>query len=140
MHVRNPWNYDRDQVSRDSSLVCNSPSRTQQQFKSECDINTILERFNVTGQLPVSSVQPSYGDFSGVFDYQSAANAVIAANQSFAALPAKIRNRFNNDPAALLAFVEDDANAEEAYALGILKRPEPRVESPTEPVQGEAAQ
>jgi len=75
-----------------------------------------------------------------VFDYQSAANAVIAANQSFAALPAKIRNRFNNDPAALLAFIEDDANAEEAYALGILKRPEPRLESPTEPEKGEAAQ
>lgn len=140
MHVRNPYNYDVDEATRASALVCCSPSRAQQQFRDECDINRILERFNVTGQLPVSSVQPSYGDFSGVFDYQSAANAVIAANQSFAALPSKLRNRFNNDPAAFLAFVEDDANVEECYQLGILKRPEPRVESPTEPDQGEAAQ
>jgi len=140
MHVRNPWNYDRDAASRASALICTTRGRTQQQFRDECDINRILERFNVTGQLPVGSVQPEYADFSGVFDYQSACNAVIAANQSFAGLPAKIRNRFGNDPALFLEFVQDEANAEECYQLGLLKRPEPRLSSPTEAVQAEAAQ
>jgi phage internal scaffolding protein len=120
--------------------MCSSRGRTQQQFRDECDINRILERFNVTGVLPVGSVQPTYGDFSGVFDYQSAANAVIVANQSFAALPAKIRNRFSNDPSLFLEFVQDEANAEECYQLGLLKRLEPRQESPTEAVQAEVAQ
>jgi len=140
MHVRNPYNYDVDKASRDSSLICNSPSRAQQQFKSECDINVILDRFNVTGQLPVSSIQPTFGDFSGVFDYQSAANAVIAANAAFESLPSKIRKRFENNPQLFVEFCSDESNRDEMIALGLIDRPVNKEESPTEPVQGEAAQ
>jgi phage internal scaffolding protein len=118
------------------------PSRTQQHFRDECDINRILERFNVTGQLPIGSVQPQYGDFSGITDYQSALNAVMAAQDSFLELPAKVRARFDNDPALFVEFASDEANRDEMKALGLLRQETAQavVSSPSEPVLGEPAQ
>ncbi len=120
MFIRNPYNYDTNLASEESALYCEDPSRTKQSFKEECDINTILKRFNVTGQLPVGPLQPQYGDFSGVFDYQTALNAVIAAQESFNALPAMLRNRFANDPAAFVDFCSDESNREEMIRLGLV--------------------
>uniref|UniRef100_UPI0040471F15 hypothetical protein n=1 Tax=Yoonia sp. TaxID=2212373 RepID=UPI0040471F15 len=132
MFIRNPYNYDTNLASEESALYCEDPSRTKQSFKEECDINTILKRFNVTGQLPVGPLQPQYGDFSGVFDYQTALNAVIAAQESFNALPAMLRNRFANDPAAFVDFCSDESNREEMIRLGLVieKATEVAVESP----------
>jgi len=140
--VKNPITYDRDQNSADSALVFSKPSLTKQSFRDECDINNILRKFNVTGQLPVGSVQPQYGDFSGVTDYQSALNAVMAAQDSFLALPAKIRSRFQNDPALFVEFASDEANKDELKALGLLRQETAQavVSSPSEPAQGEQAQ
>jgi phage internal scaffolding protein len=133
--IRNPYNYDTNLASEDSALYCEDPSRTKQSFREECDINTILKRFNVTGQLPVSPLQPQYGDFSGVYDYQTALNAVIAAQESFNALPANLRNRFANDPAAFVDFCSDESNREEMIELGLImkKATEVAVESPKDP-------
>ena len=95
--VRNPYNYDMDKVSNETGLECKDPSLAQQHMKDECDINTIVEQFGVTGELPSAPVSPQYGDFSGVSDYHSAINAVRAAEESFMALPAKLRARFDHD-------------------------------------------
>lgn len=139
--LRSLGNYDGDKVSVETGLACEDPSLAQQQFKEDCDINTILERFNVTGQLPVVPLQPQFGDFSGITDYQSAMNAVLQAEESFAALPAKVRERFANDPAAFVDFCLDAANRDEMKALGLLEgAPEGVNKSPTEPGQGEVAQ
>jgi phage internal scaffolding protein len=142
MRVKNPVTYDRDQNSSDSAFVFVRPSRTQQSFRDECDINNILRKFNVTGQLPTGSVQPQYGDFSGITDYQSALNAVMAAQESFLSLPAKIRARFDNDPAVFVEFASDEANKDEMKALGLLREETAPavVMSPSEPVLGEPAQ
>jgi phage internal scaffolding protein len=142
MRVKNPVTYDRDKNSHLARLVFTKPSRTQQSFKSECDINNILRQFNVTGQLPVGSVQPQYGDFSGITDYQSALNAVMAAQDSFLALPAKVRAKFENDPALFVDWASDEANKDEMKALGLLREETAHavVSSPSEPVQGEQAQ
>jgi len=120
MFVRSAYGYDADLVSYETGLDCVEPSMTQQSFKDECDINTILERFNVTGQVPVSPIDPQYGDFSGVTDYQSALNAVIAAQAGFDALPARVRERFANDPAAFVDFCLDESNREEMIQLGLV--------------------
>ncbi len=140
--VKNPITYDRDQNSADSRFVFTGVSRTKQSFKDECDINNILRKFNVTGQLPVGSVQFQYGDFSGITDYQSALNAVMAAQDSFLALPAKVRARFDNDPALFVEFASDEANKDEMKALGLLRQETVQavVLSPSEPVSGEPAQ
>jgi len=140
--VKNPITYDRDENSVRSRFVFTGVSRTQQHFKDECDINYILRKFNVTGQLPLNGVQPQYGDFSGITDYQSALNAVMAAQDSFLALPAKIRARFQNDPALFVEFASDEANKDELKALGLLREDTAQavVSSPSEPVSGEPAQ
>jgi len=140
--VKNPITYDRDKNSNNSKLVFTRPTRTQQSFRDECDINNILRKFNVTGQLPLGSVQPQYGDFSGITDYQSALNAVMAAQDSFLALPAKVRARFDNDPALFVDFASDEANKDELKALGLLRQETAQavVSLPSEPVSGEPAQ
>ena len=140
--VKNPITYDRDKNSDLAKFVFTSPSRTKQSFRDECDINNILRQFNVTGQLPAGSVQPQYGDFSGITDYQSALNAVMAAQDSFLQLPAKVRARFDNDPALFVEFASDEANRDEMKALGLLHEETAQavVKSPSEPVSGEPAQ
>jgi phage internal scaffolding protein len=118
--VRNPYNYDMALVSQESGLDCQDPSLAQQHMKDECDINVIVERFGVTGQIPVTPLEPSYGDFSGVSDYHTALNAIRASDEAFMALPAKIRARFDHDPNALLNFLQNEDNRDEAIEIGLI--------------------
>lgn len=139
--LRTPYNYDTDAASNESGLACEEPSLAQQHFKEECDINTILTKFNVTGLLPEAPLSPLYGDFTGIGDYHSALNAVIAAQDEFDALPAQIRSRFDNDPEKLIAFMDDENNRTEAEALGLVARQEPSLVSSgteTTPPEGSA--
>ncbi len=118
--VRAPYNYDGDAVSDETGFKCDEPSMAQQQFKEESDINEIVRKFGVTGELPSNIRAPQYGDFTGIFDYHSAMNAVVAARDSFNAMPAEVRARFDNDPAAFVEFCSDEANRDEAKKLGLL--------------------
>jgi hypothetical protein len=85
MFLRTPYNYDTDAASNESGLACEEPSLAQQHYKEECDINTILQKFNITGILPEFPLSPRYGDFTGVGDYHTALNRVIAAQEEFEA-------------------------------------------------------
>jgi phage internal scaffolding protein len=120
--LRTPYNYDKDAASNESGLRCEDASLAQQHFKEECDINTILEKFNVTGLLPEQTLSPRYGDFSGIGDYHTALNRVIAAQEEFEALPAQIRAKFDNDPANLIEFLDDENNRPQAEALGLVEK------------------
>ena len=122
--LRTPYNYDLDAASNESGLHCEDATLTQQHFKDECDINNILRQFNVTGLLPESTLSPRYGDFTGIGDYHTALNRVIAAEAEFMALPAQIRSRFDNDPANLINFLDNEENKQEAIALGLLNAEE----------------
>lgn len=119
--IRSPYNYDRDQVSNDTGLECLEPTMAQQQFREECDINTIMERFGRTGEVIAPARLPQYGDFDGISDYHSAVNAIVAAQQSFMDLPAKLRARFSNDPAEFVEFCMNDENRDEAIRLGLVE-------------------
>lgn len=120
--LRTPYNYDTDAASNESGLACEEPSLAQQHFKEECDINTILQKFNITGLLPEAPLSPRYGDFTGIGDYHTALNRVIAAQDEFEALPAQIRARFDNDPAKLIEFLDDEANRPVAEELGLVEK------------------
>ena len=119
--LRSPYNYDRDVASNESGLECLDPSMAQQQFREECDINTIMERFGRTGELIAPIRMPQYGDFDGVNDYHSAMNAIVEAQSAFDQLPAKVRARFGNDPAEFLDFVYNEENRDEAIRLGLVE-------------------
>jgi len=121
--LRTAYNYDTNAASNASGLVCEEPTRAQQHHKDECDINVILERFGKTGQLPVNAISGTYGDFSGVHDYHTALNTLIAAEAEFDGLPAKIRARFDNEPAKLIEFLNDPKNKDQAIELGLVNQP-----------------
>lgn len=118
--VRNPYNYDMALVSQETGLECKDPSLAQQHMKDECDINVLVERFGVTGSMPVAPIEPSYGDFSGVSDYHTAMNKIKAAEEAFMALPAKIRAKFDHDPNALLNYLQNEENRDEAIQIGLI--------------------
>lgn len=128
--IRNPFNYDRNEASKMSGLSCSDASRTDQSFVAECDINTIVRNFGITGQLPQQPIRtPLEGDFTNVVDYQTALNMVLSADAAFAELPSAVRERFVNDPARFVAFASDPANLDECRKLGLAeparKPPEP---------------
>jgi len=125
--LRSPYNYDRDIASNESGLECLDPSMAQQQFREECDINTIMERFGRTGEIIAPIRMPQYGDFDGVNDYHSAMNAIVEAQSAFDQLPAKTRARFGNDPAEFLEFCFNEENRDEAIRLGLV---EPALQAP----------
>ena len=118
--LRTAYNYDTNAASNASGLVCEEPTRAQQHHKDECDINVILERFGKTGQLPVNAISGTYGDFSGVHDYHTALNTLIASKSEFEALPANIRKKFANEPSNLIEFLNDPKNKDEAIELGLV--------------------
>lgn len=121
-----PFNYDTNGDGDASGLLCEDPSLAQQSAAQESDINTIVRRFHLTGQLPENLKVPVFQDFEGIFDYQSARNIIRAADEAFMRMPADVRSRFHNDGQEFVAFVSDDKNRAEAEKLGIVvKRPEP---------------
>jgi phage internal scaffolding protein len=116
---RSAYNYDMDLASDQSGLKCDDASLTQQQFKEESDINTIVDRFMKSGVMPTPTNMPQYVDYEGVFDFQTAMNAVRAADENFMRMDAKIRARFNNSPQEFLEFFANPENTDEAIRLGL---------------------
>lgn len=120
MFVRDGFNYDTGAVSLETGLACADKSLAVQSSKDEADINVLVRRFGVTGLMPVGVRAPIFQDFDGVFDFQSAMNAVLAAEAAFAAVPAEVRRRFGNDPQQFVAFCSDESNRDELIKLGLV--------------------
>lgn len=96
---------------------------TVQSFKNDVDINTIVRRFGVVQELPVGAPSAAaFGDFTGEADFHAMMNRVVEAQQGFGMLPARLRERFNNDPGKFMAYIHSSDNLEEAVELGILDR------------------
>jgi phage internal scaffolding protein len=129
--LRSPYNYDMDAVSRETGLFCEDESLAVQSARDETDINTIVRRFGLTGELPGDIDMPQSGDYTGVGDFQSAMNIVRAAQEEFMRVPAEIRARFNNDPHRFSEFFNDPVNQDEAIRMGLATRkPDPVVPEP----------
>lgn len=125
MKLRSGFGYDTMAASNEAGLKCEDESRTIQSAAEECDINTIVRRFGLTGQLPENLNMPQSGDFQNVPDFHGAMQIVRQAEEEFARVPAHIRARFVNDPQRLMSFLEDESNRDEAVKLGLVKPPEP---------------
>lgn len=128
--VRSAYNYDTDAASLESGLACHDLTLTQQQFAEECDINTILRRFGITGEVPQTTRIPLQGDFTAVVDFQSALNLVMQADEAFMQLGAETRKYFDNNPGAMLDFLSDPANREQAEKLGLTRPIVPKETAP----------
>lgn len=110
------------------------PSRTQQQFKAQVNINNIMKKYAITGDMTIfiKSGKGRYGDFSGIGDYQTALNKIIETQESFNNLPPLVRQKFENEPGQLLEFINDKSNYDEAVKLGLI---DPKPIPPTIPPQ-----
>lgn len=132
------YTYRRVQV--DCGATEDNPGRTIQSDVDGCDINLMMETFQKTGEIPQTVQLPAYGDFSNAVDYMDAAALKLEADNLFNALPAKIRSKFQNNPAELLAFMEDENNIEEATKLGLIRpdlEDQPVVEQQSDPPASE---
>lgn len=111
---------------------------TKQSHKKECDINNILAQYKKTGIINhISSNQPKYLDLPDSLDYQQSLHVIMQAQESFASLPAVVRNRFNNNPAEFLSAFTDPAQHDYLREHGFLnpKQDEPsNSPSPSMPV------
>ena len=108
-------------VYPDDGIKFDDPSLTKQSFADECDFNSVMGRWERTGTIEhVNPAAPQFADVSAMPDYQAALNTVVAANAAFDALPSGLRERFGNDPAQLVAFLEHDGNRDEALKLGLI--------------------
>lgn len=117
-----------------SKMIVRGESRTHQSFKKECDINEIMRKYERQGILShVNKYGGQYGDFVSAPDYHTAMNVMMEAEEMFGALPAKVRAKFANDPAAFLEFAQNPDNLEEMRELGLARRSESELPDPVKP-------
>lgn len=109
--------------------------RTRQSFADEANINKIMGRWRRQGFAENVNIHtPVYGDFTTEVDFLQAQQSIKSAEAVFAALPARVRARVNNDPAQLITFVDNPDNHAELVELGLVnpisKEPAPEPVSP----------
>ena len=104
MEVRTPYNYDRDEVSKNTALVCEDESLAQQNMKAETDLNVMIRKYGV---LPAQEVNWSEFDATVIpKDYHELQNKMKEAEAAFLSLPGEVRAKVDNDPAKFLAMVD----------------------------------
>lgn len=113
------------------------PSRTKQEFKEECDINNILRTYTQKGVIThINHREPQYGNADGT-DFHDAMRIVTEAQAMFDELPSHIRRQFGNDPAELLDFASDPANADQLVEMGLsfAESPQEAIPEPAPPLR-----
>lgn len=107
-------------------------SLTNQADLDASDINKIMAKFEKTGvliDLSGNTRTPMYGDFTEIKNYHEMLIGVRNVERAFDLLPAKVKNRFENDPQQLINFLDDPKNNEEAIQLGLIEKPEDKPQS-----------
>ena len=98
------------------------PSMTKQEFVRECDVNNVIKQYKQTGMVAhvnAKASQGAYQDLPDAVDFQESLHLVMPAEQAFMTLPAKVRDKFGQDPAEFLAFMANPENEAEIRALGL---------------------
>ena len=99
-------------------------TRTKSEFADEANINNIVKRCMNGAAMPTGGRTPLFGDFSEVADFTTAQTLIAQANAEFEQLPSDVREKFGNDVSALMDFLDDENNLDEAIALGLAPKPE----------------
>lgn len=124
-----------DTYNEKQGIIFKEPTMTVQSEKDNCDINVIMNRYATCGTpLPyrTDGVQPVYADVSQLGDYMENYQRCKQAEEMFNALPSALRKELDNNPANLLAFIQDNANRERCVEYGLINKP--AVEAPQDPV------
>lgn len=106
------------------------PGRTKQEFKNDCDVNQILQRFTRTGTVPGTFVRPQFLDCTSVPDLQQSLHIMKDAENAFLRLPATVRKHFDNNALEFVNFALNPDNVEQLREWGIA--PKIAVKEPVE--------
>lgn len=107
--------------------------RTVQSDRDDADINKIVARMLKTGFVPEFRGEPFYGDVSEFGDLAECQRKVFEGQELFMSFPAELRERFNNNAAELIAFLNNGDNRKEAEELGLIQKAPPPVVAPPAP-------
>lgn len=137
---KTPYNHDRDFESERTAYYSTEPSLTKQEFKDECDINIILQRFMRTGEPPPITLPEHFGDLTTRLTYFEASLAMAEANALFYKLPPNLRAEHLNDPnrwadAIMVALEKGDVDTLKANGIDV-ERKAPETASPGTPPSG----
>lgn len=96
------------------------------EYREQSDVNYIMERFNKTGEIThltrkhaLNNPNGEIFDNTKASDYYEAMQIITTATQTFMSYPADIRKKFDNDPAVMIAWLDDPKNNQEAIKLGL---------------------
>lgn len=87
---KTPHNHDTTAEAKSSALICHDPSKTQQQFAKDSDINEILAKFMRSGELPVTG-PANYQNNEQEFDLMDQMVTGYDVDQAWNALPTAVR-------------------------------------------------
>ena len=129
---RHQYDDERDKLEQQASdFTPIGESLTIQAAAIDQDINEIVRRYGIgEGTFPPPLDPSAWADVTNMPDLRDILEIQREAADYFRALPARIRNRFRNDPLELLTFVQDPENLEEGIALGIFEK-----KAPAEPAE-----
>lgn len=115
----------------DTTVYPVGPSMTRQEFAEECDINTLMARYDAHLSDPMRSIrEPMYVDFTDMPDTLMGTMALVQeASDAFYRLPAIVRREFDNDPVMFTEFASDPANIDQLRTWGLAK-PKPAEPAP----------
>lgn len=118
-------------------LAMYGTTRTQQQFKDDCDINLIMAKYIKTGVLDHQREHGAEYGFASSDTFRDSMEIVSKANSMFEDLPSSIRSKFENNPAKFLDFVQDPKNLKQMQEMGLANKSNPP-ETPLLPNNGAA--
>jgi len=99
------------------------PSRTKQADARGRDLRSIIERYQRTGEQPPWASKPHealYENFTSVGEYMDMFLRVQSAQEAFDALPAKVRDHFQNSPQKLVEAWHDPEQGQLLLDLGLI--------------------
>lgn len=132
---KTPWNHDTDHESLSTATTFRDPSKTQQQFAKDADINEILRKFMTTGEPPAQVSNPRYMDVDQEFDLQDQMVTAHQVQEAWDALPQAAKDLLGT-PARFTDYVERAMERGDIEALTRVdlyvkpKEKEPEVKTP----------
>lgn len=100
-------------------------TKTKQSEAAAVDINVILKNYERSGYLPPPLKAAVFTDVSDIGDFREAVAVIEAARDGFMQLPAEVRSRFDNDPAAFLDYISQPQQYDELVKLGLVEAKAP---------------
>lgn len=113
--------------SLDVGFPNDEPSMADPSFEPDTNVNNVMKRHagSMESAFHARRLSGSYADLSNLPNYQEMLHTVRDAQDTFNAMPADLRKKFDHDPAKLISFLSDPKNKDEAIALGLVNKPAP---------------